>query len=175
MLNSFSYLHICCLFLWFVCSRACLPCVLLLRPSRRCVTLYRWFIYYYCVFSFIKKKYVGRLSTTVYNSRLQDLLLSSLCFFLFKCRNLICLFSDFDFTVFILHTHTHTHNERCVYTYLLYMHCVTYFDALQRNQFSYSHNSCPTWKDFRCAAPCRLIRQQMWYRKRGRRKGKRNE
>lgn len=43
--------------------------------------------------------------------------------------------SGFDFTVFISYTHTHTHFERCVYTYLLYMHCVTYFDALQRNQF----------------------------------------
>lgn len=173
MLNSFSYLHICCLFLWFVCSRACLPCVLLLRPSRRCVTLYRWFIYYYCVFSFIKKKYVGRLSTTVdyktYCSRLFASSFSSAAIWFAFSLILILQF------LYYIRTHTHTHNERCVYTYLLYMHCVTYFDALQRNQFSYSHNSCPTWKDFRCAAPCRLIRQQMWYRKRGRRKGKRNE
>lgn len=102
---------------------------------------------------FIHKKEICR--STVYNSlhtsRLQDLLLSSFCFFLFKCRNLICLFSLALILQFLYHIRTHT--ERCVYTYLLYMHCVTYFDALQRNQFWYSHNSCPTWKDFWCAAP----------------------
>lgn len=75
------------------------------------------------------------------------------------------------YSFYIIYALTHAHTDRCVYTYLLYMHCVTYFDALQRNQFWYSHNSCPTWKDFWCAAPLPADKTATVGQEKGKKKG----